>query len=450
MSVIGQLADFVNGSEFTRLSQDTVEHLKMHLLDTIGAMLVGSQTPAGEAIGKVLGNLKAHGNIPAVGYSVRTSLLPSIMVGCAGARCTEVDDIHLPSCTTPGSVIIPSALSLASAGYLSDPEDFLTAVAVGYDMLIRLGMAIDGPRILYKGVWPTLFGAALGTAAMAAKALRLTSQQVISATLAALSMSTGVVGRLRGDLSTRWLLLGTAAQNGVIAAFLAKEGFSGNDALLEGNSVRINGIRISMRKLADRLGKKFFIDETSMKPYAIARQAISAVEAFREIIATNRVEPDSIQEVSVWVPPSFMAIINHPEFPRNRIESVVSIQYQMALAAYSPQALLDVKRNRLLKNTLLSTFIQKVNVQPSEELELYYPSVWPARVEVKTGSQSYSQSMLYPKGDTGNRLSWDEVASKFNRLTKPTLSNNAADEVVSLARNLDQNDSLVHLLKQLS
>src|SRR5437764_161320 len=75
---------------------------------------------------------------------------PRLAGWCASARLTEADDIHLTSCTTPGSVVVPAALHLACAGAFKTFGDFVTAVLAGYETLIRVGYAIDGPRILAR------------------------------------------------------------------------------------------------------------------------------------------------------------------------------------------------------------------------------------------------------------------------------------------------------------
>src|SRR5438477_6478939 len=112
--------------------------LRLHIADTLGMMLQGASLAEGKAA-RALGS-------PLLGW-----------VACA--RLTDADDIHLTSCTTPGSVVVPTALHLARAGVFETWKDFVPAVLAGYETLIRVGYAIDGPRILAKNVWPTLFAA---------------------------------------------------------------------------------------------------------------------------------------------------------------------------------------------------------------------------------------------------------------------------------------------------
>src|SRR6185369_13028478 len=76
--------------------------------------------------------------------SMTDGLASDVLAGCAQTRCTKVDDIHLASCTTPGSVIVPTALALAAAGDLRSVGDVCAAALAGFETLIRYGVAING------------------------------------------------------------------------------------------------------------------------------------------------------------------------------------------------------------------------------------------------------------------------------------------------------------------
>ena len=72
----------------------------------------------------------------------------------AVARLTELDDIHMPTCTTPGSVVVPAALAVAARLEATETA-FARAVEIGYEAMTRLGAAIGGAHTVYRGVWPT-------------------------------------------------------------------------------------------------------------------------------------------------------------------------------------------------------------------------------------------------------------------------------------------------------
>src|SRR5262249_11794476 len=159
-SALDALAAFIQDPALASLSSSRVEHLRLHIADTLGMILQGA--------------LLAEG--------IAAIALGSRLAGwCASARLTEADDIHLTSCTTPGSVVVPTALHLASVGAFETWRDFATAVLAGYETLIRVGYAIDGPRVLAKKIWPTLFAAGTGAAAVACRAWKLDVAQTAGA-----------------------------------------------------------------------------------------------------------------------------------------------------------------------------------------------------------------------------------------------------------------------------
>jgi 2-methylcitrate dehydratase PrpD len=440
MGAVDELADFISGTTFASLPSATVANVKMHVLDTVGAMLVGLRMTEGKAIRKLFRNIMPQGS-----RSKKGSLLRSIVISCSATRSTECDDIHIESCITPGSVIVPTALALVEAGYLSDGKGFIAAIATGYDVLIRFGLAFNGPEILRLGAWPTYLATPVGSAAVAAKALRLNQKQNVSALTTAFSLCSGTVIHPHGELSSRWLTIGVAAQGGIISAFAAQDGFTGSDSLPGETSGQFHGLQISPDKLTDRLGQRFLIDETGMKPYPVARQALAAVEAFREIVAANKIEAGSIEQILVQVPEPVMGIINRPELTENRLEAISSVQYEIALAATDPDNLFDLERKQIVQDEAVRLLMQKVHLESSPDLGPYYPSIWPARVEITAGGQKYNGEMFYPKGDYRNPLDWSELTTKFRRAALPTLGKLAIEEVISLVQNLDNITDLPRL-----
>src|SRR5262249_53197058 len=143
-----------------------------------------------------------------------------------------------PSCTTPSSVAVPTALGLARAERVFDPERVASAIWVGTELMTRLGAAIDGARILYRGLWPTYFAAPLAAAAVAARMGRLSAEETAHALSLALMLSAGRSGRFHGKIPGRSVLLGMAVAAGVRAAEAARHGVGGDPGLLDGPWLR--------------------------------------------------------------------------------------------------------------------------------------------------------------------------------------------------------------------
>lgn len=446
MTLIGKMAEAICRTSFDDFSLNTVDNVKMHFMDSVGAVIAGAATREGRSARELTKSLWPGGNMPVIGFPGRSSRLPGLVATCAAARSTEVDDIHLGSCTTPGSVIVPAALSFAPDA-LSDPRDFLVAICLGYDSLVRLGMAIDGAHALYRGTWPTYFTAAIGSATVASRALKLDTERTAHALAAALTMSTGTSGRVKSALPLRWLALGVAAQNGVIAAMSAKAGIEADLSLLDRESGLLAALFVRREEITEDLGERFFIDETGMKPYTVARQALSAIEAFRQIIHEEGIEPTSIREVRVLVPTSYARMIDNRNLPETRMESIVGVQYQMSQAALYPDRLLDVLHEPPTDDPGIATLMARIRVEGSTELEGLFPRIWPARVEVVSEAGTYVREVLHPKGDEKNPFTWEELASKFGWVAGPSLGQEKAGFVFAQGRKIDGADKMEPLLR---
>jgi 2-methylcitrate dehydratase PrpD len=449
MSLIGSMAEFVSGTDSATLSPDTLAHAKMHILDTVGAMLAGPRTPEGVAIGKFIESLDDQATHPVIGYVLTASLPHAVFGATAATRSTEIDDIHLGSCTTPGSVVVTTALCLACAGHFEKSADILSAIVVGYELLIRMGLAIDGPQVLYQGVWPTYMGTPLASAALTCKGLRLDSHTTAHALAIALSMSTGVAGRIRSPLSSRWLTLGAAAEHGVIAAFAARQGFAGDEGLLDKDVGPLQAIIKARDKLVGTLGGEFLITETALKPYPSARQALAAIEAFKEILTGEGIDPSSIDEIIVHVPAQYAAMIDSAGPPRTRQESLLGVQYQMALAAFHPEILFDVNRELLPDESAVVGFMKKVHVRASEELEKHFPALWPAMVEVRSGERTFSRELLRPAWDSCDALGWEEIEAKFKRVAGPIVGRVKTERIIESVHCMDSAESVKPLVELL-
>ena len=479
MNALDALAEFVQGRQLAGLPPERFDLVKLHILDTLGALLAGSAMTEGISIGSLVASgasaqgdsarnpgergraevasSTAHdaasGGVSAeltprnpawrgnpsqtLEYPSRSSLAQAVMAGCAAARCSEIDDIHLSSCTTPGSVIVPTALALSLAGELRTFREFSASVIAGYELLIRLGYAINGPAMLQRKLWPTYFAAAFGSAATATRAYGLSAEKTAGALATALAFCTGTAITARSPAASRWLTLGAAASNGVLAAQFARDGLRGDSNLLERYGGRLAGAKVSLRRLLKGLGRRFLFDEIGTKPYPIARQALAAVESARELAEAEQVDISTIEDILVRVPGAQQTLIDHPEMPVTRMDSIVSVQYQIALALVAPERLLDVRRAPPFADDRLAKLMAKIRVQHSLELEKYYPAAWPARVKVKAGGRQFSREVLHPRGDASNRFTWDHAERKFRTIARPVLGDAGAESLLNCIRRLD-------------
>jgi 2-methylcitrate dehydratase PrpD len=100
------------------------------------------------------------------------------------------------------------------------------------------------------------------------------------------------------------------------------------------------------------------------------------------------------------------------------MESIASVQYQIALALLAPKRLLDVRRTPPFVNDAVRKLMAKVQVVRARDLEKHYPEAWPGRVEIRCGRARHSHTVLYPRGDWRNPLDSDAVFEKFRTIVR--------------------------------
>jgi 2-methylcitrate dehydratase PrpD len=431
MSILRELAAFVCGASVASLPAAERATQRRHVADTLVAAVAGSRTSEGRA-------LRALFAAPA--------LADAIGMQAAVIRHTEIDDIHLRSCTTPSSVVVPAALSLARDLGEFDPEHVASAIWVGIELMTRLGAAVNGPNILYRGVWPTYLAAPLGAAAVAARMWRLSEDATAHALSLALMLAAGRSGRFHGKLPGRSLLLAIAVTAGIRAAAGAQRGVGGDPDLLDGSWMRdAQGLDADLGALTARLGDGSVYREMSLKPFCSAKQGIAAIEALIALI-DGGLSADTITHVRVRVPPPYARMIAMKAEAGSRSSTLVSVAFQLGLAAERRQRLYDIERGDVTQDAAVQNFAQLVEVISDENLLADFPASWPAEIEVDAGDQVFRRRVTAAAGDPSRPFDDAQLLAKARRVFAQFGEPTAAVRLVDIGlKGLDDKNSCKQL-----
>ena len=418
MNVISELASFVTGAKAAALPAAERQRLRLHLTDTVVAALAGTRIPEGRALQS---------------FGAEASLAERIGRRAAAIRLTEIDDIHLPSCTTPSAGIVPVALMLAAAAQNFDPDEVASAIWAGTEVMTRLGVAVAGPQILYRGIWPTYLAAPVAAAATAARIFGLNEVRTGHALSLAVMLSAGGVGRIHGAPSGRWFLYANAVAGGVAASVAARSDYCGDPALLDKNWLAdTHGVALDPAPLLDGLRTCATFPALSIKPFCSAKQGIAAVEAFRAIVQDEGVSHDKIGQVRVHVPSAYAGMIATRAEPGARQSTMVSVAHQIALAALKPDRLYEVDRSSPTAEVDVLQLSAKVEVVPTPALELFYPQHWPAEVEIVADGTSHRRRVVAAFGDPEHPLGSADIDQKAHRVLDPLLGARDVDAWLTL------------------
>jgi 2-methylcitrate dehydratase PrpD len=320
----------------------------------------------------------------------------------------------------------------------------------GYEIITRLGAAVNGAEIIYRGIWPTYLCGAIGVATVGSKILGLMSEQIKNALAISLTLSTGISGRIKSGLSSRWLTLGCAAQNGLIACLGAARGFAGDQTVLDSLLPSLYSLDLKPQVILEGLGETFRIGNVNLKPYCSARQAIASIEAFRRLVQAHRIDPEAIEEIEVIVPRQYSQMIDRPGFPEDRLGSITSVRYQLALAAFYEDDLFDVERKVLRDEKKVRAFMQKIHVTASDPFTAIYPKKWPGKIALRVDGRKYEHEVLAPRGDSDQPMTWEEVEEKAKRISRPFFNPSRIEKLGAYVKGLEKMEKIDGLLDLLT
>ena len=242
---------------------------------------------------------------------------------------------------------------------------------------------------------------------------------------------------------------GWAAHSGIIAAMLAREGYTGPSTILEGKTGFLHGYShdTNPAEVVEELGKVFYVARTSVKPYSACRYKHGPIDGIRKIVAENSLKADDVSEVNIGMLEVAYPIIVDPPATKINPQSIVDAQFSMpfgaAVAILFGNALPDQYTMEIIKSPKVAELMKKVCCKKDPELEKVFPKKWPATVEIRTTSgKVYSAYVEYPKGDPENPLSWEELIEKFNSVTRHVYSADRQRKIADEVRCLNESTSL--------
>jgi 2-methylcitrate dehydratase PrpD len=414
----GYVAEGVRGS----VTPDLDDLLKLHVIDTVAAWVASATTAEAKQLTAYRPQLARQSS----------PLLADLTINSALARLTEVDDIHIASMTTPGAFIVPSALAIAD--HLgADAQTLLEAIVGGYEAMTRLGASLDGPTVLYRGIWPSYFSGAFGVAAVAARLMQLDARQAAHALALALNVAAPGVGHHGAPTTSRWLAAGGVARNGWLAAHAAAAGFTSDLGMLDGKYFAgVYNVTPDIAVLTRDLGERIALREVSFKPWCAARQTMAATQALKELLAGEKVDAARITAIEIAVPPSFVRMIDHGIVAGDRLSRLTSMPYQLGVAALAPEAAFDLAAASPIAADI-EQFMSKVKVSGSENLLEGFPALWRARVRVQVGGTWLEHQIAQIPGDPGRPFIEKDVREKFHRLADRVAGADKVDRMISEA-----------------
>jgi 2-methylcitrate dehydratase PrpD len=223
---------------------------------------------------------------------------------------------------------------------------------------------------------------------------------------------------LRDAADSKQLHTAKGAGDGLMAAFLAKEGFTGAKRILEGAQGMAAGMSSDAdpATLTDRLGQRWALLETSFKFHASCRHTHPAADALLSLIEASDLQPADIRTITAHVHQAALDVLGPVTNPRTVHQAKFSMPATLGLIASHRRAGMT-EFDGFPDDALARSFLDRVEMRLDPVIDAAYPGRWIGKVSVVTSDGRRLQSRVEePRGDPGNTLSRPEIEAKARSL----------------------------------
>lgn len=440
-----QLAEFCSALRYEHLDVDARNGVRRHLLDTMGAIIAGTQGTPARIAAATLSELEPPGDVPVLGMAGRRQRLSAAYLMGASAHGLELDDGYRAGSVHPGAAVIPAVLA-AAWGNKVDGRRISAAIAAGYEVVTRVAETVH-PASRKRGFHNTSITGVFGAAVAAASVLGLDASQTAHAVGIAASSAAGLFAFLHGGGEIKRLHPGFAAREGLLAAHLARNGMTGPAGVFEikDGFLQAYGNNADAGRLVAELGQSFNVARCYIKPYACCRHLHPGLDA---IIAMIREDGVAVAEIAAIEVGTYEIAAGHAHGGWQDMPSAqMSYRFCMALAAMKGRiGITDFDPSNLADDGL-AEFARKVVVRVDAKCEADYPRLRSAQVVVKTrAGTEYRRHVDEPLGSARHPLSDEALLQKFDDLVVPILGTAEAERLKAAISAIDRVPDVGNLL----
>lgn len=443
-TIAESLSKLAENLEYEALSTAVIDRTKYLAMDFIGLAARGNSFESNKPIHQFIKNLGGKGEGVIIGNkNLHTLPQYAALANGSASHSLELDDVINEASLHPAVVVFATAFAIADK-YNKSGKDVILASVIGYEIMGKIGKALNPTNVYDRGFHPTGVVGAFAAAATASKLMGLTSEQTTNAFGIVGSQAAASMEFLNTGSWTKRLHPGWASHNGIIAAELAKEGFTGPNSIIEGNKgfanaysydAKLNEINL------DYSNEDNYILKSSIKPHACCRYKQGPLDLVLSIVNEHDLSPSDINKINVYLVQTALPIVAEPQAEKRNPSSSVDAQFSMhfgaAVAVLYRKTLLEQYEDHITQLPEVKDLMNKVVCFRDEELEKDFPKKWPARVVIETSKGTFSKEIEYPKGEPENPLSWEEMIEKFKYVSSPIYDTYEQEKLIKSIKNLE-------------
>ena len=446
--ITGQLAQYMAEARSRSLPPEVALAAKHRILDSLGGVVSGARLKPGEMAIKYA---RLQGGTPEssiLATDLKTSAVNAALVNGMFGHADETDDFEPVTKSHPGCSVVPAALAMAERAD-SSGEELLRAVVLGYDLCCRFLLALE-PDLL-RGGHRSAEGTSstMGSAAAAASIARLDEAGMRYVLSYASQQVSGIWSWVRDaeHVEKAFDFSGMGARNGVTAATMVQAGLTGVWDVLEGEHNVLQALSSDPRpnEMVDRLGSRFFVTETAIKPYSVGYPIQAALDAFFTLHRQHGLTVDNVESVTVRLPRDGAGIVNDRSMPD------VNCQHMIAVALLDGAVTFESTHayERMADTATLAVKERVTLIADADLMDRAAPRSGRVTVQLKDG-QTVEHFTPHAYGTKENPMSTDDVNTKARNLLTPVLGSERTEAIIRQVNGLEELGTIRDLIPYLT
>ena len=457
MGLTQAVARFVTTTKSRDLPHDVVQLARGFILDGVGVALAGSTDECARIVQTQIRHINGRRESSILGTSLRAPApLAALANGVAG-HAMDYDDTQLSTSreavygllTHPTTPVLAAVLAIGETEKITGGE-FVLAYILGVEVECRIADAIH-PRHYQSGFHSTATMGGLGAATAVGKILRFKEEPLLRTFGIAASMASGL--RENFGTMTKPLHAGRAAQNGLTAALLARDGFTAAPNILEARRGFFNAMAggYDESKIVGHLGAPYFMKAPgiSIKPYPSGSLSHPAQDLILDLVHQHDLTANNIAHIEVGTNANVPNALIYP-MPKTALEGKFSIPFCMAIAVLERKAGIGQFTDRKVRDKKVVDLMKRVTLYVDDELEkLGYDQVR-SRVRIKLINGEVIEGRYdVARGHPEKQMSWLELTDKFRDCADLVLPRQSSEELIELIGRIERLKNLTRLFSLL-
>ncbi len=434
--VTAQLARYMVAARDRALPDAVMVECKHRILDTFAAMISGSRMKPGIMAVKYVRGLGGEQQASVIGTDFRTTAINAALANAMCAHADETDDFEPVTKAHPGSSAVPAALAVAEREGRSGQE-FIRAVALGYDLCCRLLMAL-GPDLV-RGSHRSAEGTSstFGALGAAASLARLDEQGMRFAISYSAQQVSGLWSWVKDKdhIEKAFDFAGMGARNGVTAVDMVRAGLTGVDDVLDGthNLFIALSTKPKPEEMLNELGNRFYVTESAIKTFSVGYPIQSPLDALLSLRKKYGLTPENVRSILIKLPTDAMGIVGESAMPDVNCQHLVAVALVKGTVSFTDSHDMGLMHDPNILE-------QRAKVSLAGDAALMDPAApRGAIVEVTlTDGKKVDHFTKFPPGTKENPLSTEAVSAKARDLMAPVLGPEKTEKLIEQVNLLER------------